>query len=90
MKIRRSLRAFERKNIKRGKSKRPLVPYYFTLADLILDSVVNKPGTIYYKVRLPDGTMVYHAGYDNGSNTKRASTSPMIRPRQISRTTPQD
>ena len=39
--------------------------------DPILDSVENKSGTKYYKVGLPDGTMVYHADYDNGSNTKK-------------------
>ena len=43
---------------------------YITLVDPILDAVENKSGTKYYKISLPDGTMVYHADYNDGSNTK--------------------
>ena len=38
-------KAFERDNVKRGKSKRPPVPYYLTPLDRILDAVENKSGT---------------------------------------------
>ena len=70
MKTRSSLRAFERKNAKRGKSKRPPVPY-LPLVDPIMNAVENKSGTKYYKVSLLDGKMVYHADYDNGLNTRK-------------------
>ena len=33
-----------------------------------MDSVESKTGTKNCKVTLPDGTIVYHAVYDNGSN----------------------
>ena len=51
----------------RGKKKRPTVPY-ITLVDPILDTVESKSGTKIFKVSLLDGTIVYHAVYDNGSN----------------------
>ena len=57
--------------MKRGKSKRPPVPYYFTPVDPILDAVEKKSGTIYNKISLSDGTM-YHADYNNGLNTRKS------------------
>ena len=33
-----------------------------------MDTVESKLGTKNFKVSLPDGTIVYHAVYDNGSN----------------------
>ena len=45
----------------------PPVPH-IPLVDPILDAVESKLGTKNFKVTLPDGTIVYHAVYDNGSN----------------------
>ena len=53
--------------VERGKIKRPPVPY-IPPADPILDTVESKLGTKNFKVSLPDGTIVYHAVYNNGSN----------------------
>ncbi len=50
-----------------GTIKRPPVPYIPTL-DPILDTVESKLGTKTFKVSLPDGTIVYHAVYNNGLN----------------------
>ena len=36
--------------------------------DPILDAVESKLGTKNFKISLPDGTIVYHAIYGNGSN----------------------
>ena len=33
-----------------------------------MDTVESESGTMNFKVNLPDGTIVYHAVYDNGSN----------------------
>ena len=33
-----------------------------------MDSIESKTGTKNFKVTLPDGTIVYHAVHDNGSN----------------------
>ena len=49
------------------KIKRPPVPY-IPPVNPILDAVEVKLGTKNFKVSLPDGTIVYHAVYDNGSN----------------------
>ena len=38
---------------------------------ILLETIENKSGTNYYKISLLDGTMVYHADYDNGLNTKK-------------------
>ena len=38
---------------------------------ILLDTIENESGTNYYKISISDGTMVYHADYDNGSNTKK-------------------
>jgi hypothetical protein len=51
----------------RGKIKRPPAPY-IPPVDPILDTVENKLGTKNFKVSLPNGTIVHHAMYDNGSN----------------------
>jgi hypothetical protein len=53
--------------VEKGKIKRPLVPY-IPPVDPILDTVEGKLGTKNFKVSLPDGTIVYHAVYDNGLN----------------------
>ena len=53
--------------VERGKIKRPPVPY-IPPVDPILDAVKNKSGTKNFKVSLPDGTIMYHAVYNNGSN----------------------
>ena len=53
--------------VERGKIKRPPVPH-IPLVDLILDDVESKLGTKIFKVSLPDGTIVYYAVDDNGSN----------------------
>ena len=41
---------------------------YIPPVDPILDTVKNTSGTKNYKVSLPDGTIVYHTVYNNGSN----------------------
>ena len=56
---------------KKGKKQETYGTILLTPVNPILDSVENKPGTNYYKISLPDGTMVYHANYDNGSNKKK-------------------
>ena len=53
--------------VERGKIKRPPVPYIPTV-NPIVDTVKSKSGTKTFKVSLPDGTIVYHALYYNGSN----------------------
>ena len=53
--------------VERGKIKRPSMPYIPPM-DTIGDAVESKSGTKNYKVSLPDGTIVYHAVYDNGLN----------------------
>ena len=68
MQIRRSIQAFEKNNTKEGKQE-TYGTILLTLVDLILDTVENKLVTNYYKISLPDGTMMYHANYDNGLNT---------------------
>ena len=50
-----------------GKIKRPTVSY-ISPVDPILDAVKSKLGTKIFKVSLLDGTIVYHAVYDSGSN----------------------
>ena len=51
----------------RGNIKRPPVPY-IPPVDPILEAVKGKSGTKNFKVTLPDGTILYHAVYDSGSN----------------------
>ena len=41
---------------------------YIPPVDTIQDAVEGKLGTKNFKVSLPDGTIVYHAVYDNSSN----------------------
>ena len=53
--------------MERGKIKRPPVPY-IPPVDPILDAFESKSGTKKIKDSLPDGTIVYHAVYGNGSN----------------------
>ena len=53
--------------VERGKIKRPPVPYN-PVPDPIEDAVKDSAGTKSFKVNLPDGTIVYHASFDNGSN----------------------
>ena len=53
--------------VKRGQIKRPPVPY-IPVRDLVADAVKDSAGTTSFKVSLPDGTIVYHAVFDNGSN----------------------
>jgi hypothetical protein len=54
-------------DVERGEIKRPPLPY-IPPVDLIKDAVEGKLGTKNFKVSLPDGTIVYHAVYNNGSN----------------------
>ena len=51
----------------RGRIKRPPVPY-IPPVDPILDAVESKSGTKKIMVSRSDGTIVYHAVYDSGSN----------------------
>ena len=53
--------------VERRKIKRPPVPY-IPVTDPIRDAVKGFAGTKSFKVSLPDGTFVYHAVSDNGSN----------------------
>ena len=53
--------------MERGRIKRHPVPY-LPPVDPILDAVESKSGTKNFKVSLPDGTIVYHAVYDTGTN----------------------
>ena len=53
--------------VKRGQIKRPPVPY-IPMQDLVGDAVKDSAGTTSFKVSLPDGTIVYHAVFDNGLN----------------------
>ena len=57
--------------MKRGKSKRPPVPYYITPVDLILNTVENKLGTKYIKGQQTGWDNCYHAVYNNSSNTRK-------------------
>ena len=60
-------KGLEKEEVGRGKIKRPLVPY-IPLADPIGDAVKDSAGTKSFKVSLPDGTIVYHAVFDNRLN----------------------
>jgi len=53
--------------LERGKVRRPPIPY-IPPEDPIQNSVETKSGSKSVKVTLPDGTIVYHKVYDNGSN----------------------
>ena len=53
--------------VERGKIKQPPVPY-IPPVDPIMDAEESKLGTKNFKVTLPDGTIVYHAVHENGSN----------------------
>jgi hypothetical protein len=53
--------------VERGKIKRPPVPYIH-VRDPIGEAVKDSAGKKSFKVSLPDGTIVYHAVFDNGSN----------------------
>ena len=53
--------------MERGRIERPLV-LHIPPMNPILDAVESKSGTNNFKVTLPDGTIIYHAIYDNGSN----------------------
>ena len=53
--------------VEKRKIKRPPVPY-IPVPDLIGDAVKDSAGTKSFKVSLSDGTIVYHAVFDNGSN----------------------
>ena len=61
------LKGLQDEEVGRGEIKRPPVPY-IPPVDPIMDTVESKPDTKNLKVILPDGTIVYHAVYDNGSN----------------------
>ena len=60
-------KGLQEEDVERGKMKRPPVPY-IPPVDPILDAVESKSGTKNYKVSLLDGTIVYHAVYNNSSN----------------------
>ena len=60
-------KGLKNEEVKRGKIKRPPVPY-IPLADPIGDAVKDSSGTKSFKISLPDGTIVYHAVFENGSN----------------------
>ena len=53
--------------MERGRIKRPLLPY-IPPSDPIQDAVEVKLITKKFKATLHDGTIVYHAVYDNGLN----------------------
>jgi len=53
--------------VERGKIRRPPIPY-IPPEDPIQESVESKLGSKSFKVMLPDGTIVFHKVYDNGSN----------------------
>ena len=53
--------------VERIKIKRPPVPY-IPVPDPIRDTVKDSAGTKSFKVSLPDGSIVYHAVFDNGLN----------------------
>ena len=53
--------------MERGRIKRPPVPY-IPPVDPILDAVKSKLGTKNFKVSLLDGTIMYHAVYNTGTN----------------------
>ena len=53
--------------MERGRIKRPLIPYIPPVVP-IKDAVEGRMSTKNFKVTLHDGTTVYHAVYDNGSN----------------------
>ena len=61
------LKGLRDEEVERGKIKRPPVPY-IPQVDPILDTFESKSGMKFFKVSLPDGTIVYHAVYKNGSN----------------------
>ena len=54
-------------DVERGRIKRPLVPY-IPPVDPIQDVVESKSSTTNFKITLTDGTIVYHAIYENGLN----------------------
>ena len=61
------LKGLQDEEVEGGKIKRPPVPYIY-MVDPILDTVESKSCMKTFKVSLPDGTIVYHAVYNNGSN----------------------
>ena len=60
-------KGLQEEEVERGNIKRPPVPY-IPPVDPIHDAVEGKLGTKNFKVSLPDGTIMYHAVYSNGSN----------------------
>jgi hypothetical protein len=52
--------------VERGKIKRPPIPY-ISPEDLLAITVERQLGSKSFKVTLPDGTIVYHKVYGNGS-----------------------
>ena len=61
------LKGLRDEEVERGKIRRPPIPY-IPPEDPIQESVEMKSGSKSFKVTLPDGTVVYHKVYDNGSN----------------------
>ena len=53
--------------VEREKIKQPPVPY-IPPVDPIMDAIESKSETKNFKVTLLDGTIIYHAVHDNGSN----------------------
>ena len=61
------LKGLQDEDVERGRIKRPPVPY-ISPVDLIQDNVESKSSTKNCKVVLPDGTIGYHAVFNNGLN----------------------
>ena len=58
--------------MRRGKSKRPPLPYYFTLVDPILDTIESKLDTKYIKGQHTGWDNCYHKVYNNSlKNTRK-------------------
>ena len=54
--------------VERGEIRRPPIPYIPPEDPPIQESIEKKSGSKSFKVTLPDGAIVFHKVYDNGSN----------------------